>query len=196
MFRERLLLEGEQEEELDEEERDERQKKYSKRRLGTNADRYKEEEPELDEHGEHYPVRDGCNWMYFIDCRPCALLGKPVLDPEVDISDFLSKQRTSDSKSPFYSSKEDYDDAEDIDYSLPDYSQLVPYIIPSSNRKKGKIEEVEWDEGLEDMIKEKDAEEAKRELKVRFKATKEMLVKRPVVSEDLKQGELESFFHH
>lgn len=47
----RLVLEGEEPEELDEEEQAELQQKYSRRALGTNADRYVEPEPELDSDG-------------------------------------------------------------------------------------------------------------------------------------------------
>ena len=51
-FRERLVLEGERPEELDEEEAAEQAAKYSRRHLGSNADRYKEPEPELDSDGK------------------------------------------------------------------------------------------------------------------------------------------------
>ena len=51
VFKERLVLEGEQEDELDEEEAAELAQKFSRRQLGTNADRYKEPEPELDSDG-------------------------------------------------------------------------------------------------------------------------------------------------
>jgi hypothetical protein len=54
VFKERLLLEGEggaNDEEEDEEEKAERVAKFSRRQLGTNADRYKEEEPELGSDG-------------------------------------------------------------------------------------------------------------------------------------------------
>ena len=50
IFNERLLLEGEGAEE-DEEEAAARAAKYSRRQLGTNADRYVEPEPELDSDG-------------------------------------------------------------------------------------------------------------------------------------------------
>lgn len=50
-FGKRLVLEDEQEAELDEEEAKELEKKYSRRQLGTNADRYAESEPELDSDG-------------------------------------------------------------------------------------------------------------------------------------------------
>jgi hypothetical protein len=50
-FRERLVLEGEKPEEFDEEEAAEHAAKYSRRQLGTNADRYAEPEPELGSDG-------------------------------------------------------------------------------------------------------------------------------------------------
>lgn len=54
-WKQRVLLEGEgPEEEEDEaarEAREEMARKYAKRGLGSNADRYKEEEPELDSEG-------------------------------------------------------------------------------------------------------------------------------------------------
>ena len=46
-FQERVLLQGEQPEELDETEAKELEARYTKRTLGTNADRYEEPEPEL-----------------------------------------------------------------------------------------------------------------------------------------------------
>lgn len=52
-FSKRLVLEGEAEEELDEEEAAERAQKYSRRQLGTNADRYVEPEPELGSDGTY-----------------------------------------------------------------------------------------------------------------------------------------------
>lgn len=52
----RLVLEGEQEVELDEEEAAELQQKFSRRQLGTNADRYREPELELDSDGECTPI--------------------------------------------------------------------------------------------------------------------------------------------
>lgn len=56
-FRERLLLDGERTEELDEEEAQELQQRYSRRQLGTNADRYVEDEPELDSDGKPFLLK-------------------------------------------------------------------------------------------------------------------------------------------
>ena len=47
----RLVLEGEKEVEMDDEERQEFEQKYARRQLGSNADRYVEPEPELDSGG-------------------------------------------------------------------------------------------------------------------------------------------------
>ena len=53
IFNERLLLEGEGvEDDEDEEEAATRTAKYSRRQLGTNADRYAEPEPELNSDGQ------------------------------------------------------------------------------------------------------------------------------------------------
>lgn len=55
-FSQRLLLEGEGKQDLTEEEEKELEKelreKFGRRKLGSNEDRYKEEEPELDENGQ------------------------------------------------------------------------------------------------------------------------------------------------
>lgn len=60
-FGTRLLLEGEGKEDLTEEEAAELARetaaKYSRRQLGTNADRYQEEEVELDSDGASSPSR-------------------------------------------------------------------------------------------------------------------------------------------
>lgn len=50
-FGRRLVLEGEQAQELSEEEAKELERKFTRRQLGSNADRYVEPEPELDSDG-------------------------------------------------------------------------------------------------------------------------------------------------
>jgi len=56
VFNERLLLDGDKkaQEEEDEEAAAEMRARYSRRQLGTNADRYAEEEPELDSDGASF----------------------------------------------------------------------------------------------------------------------------------------------
>ncbi len=55
-FGRRLVLEDEEDVELEEEEAKELEQKYSRRQLGTNADRYVEPEPELDSEGTYQSV--------------------------------------------------------------------------------------------------------------------------------------------
>jgi len=60
------LLEGEGPDDQDDEEareaREEAARKYSKRKLGSNADRYNEEEPELDSAGTYSPPSMISTW--------------------------------------------------------------------------------------------------------------------------------------
>ncbi|KAF9555110.1 hypothetical protein CPC08DRAFT_821270 [Agrocybe pediades] len=162
-FSTRLLLEGEGKPQLTEEEEAELAKevatKYSRRRLGTNADRYKEEEPELDSEGE------------------------PIVEPEVDLSTFLEKQRISDEAGPILSvvsKKQDIDD-DDIDTSLahitskPGHNSFV-----EASSKKGKVQEILWDETLDEMTRDKKAAEATWDLKNRFRAKADKLRTKPV----------------
>ncbi|TCD63139.1 hypothetical protein EIP91_005898 [Steccherinum ochraceum] len=138
VWSERLVLEGEQDAELDEEEQAELQAKYSRRQLGTNADRYAEPEPELNSDGE------------------------PIVEPEVDLSSFLARQKlVDDPPSPPLP-----EDDDDVDTSIQIHStSAVPV-----NDKKGKIQEIEWDESLEKMRQEKAAADAARDLKQRFRS--------------------------
>jgi hypothetical protein len=161
-FTTRLVLEGEGTAALTEEEQAELARetamKYSRRQLGTNADRYKEEEVELDSDGMSVS-------SMFCDPRFLKIMlnysGEPILEPEVDLSSFLERQRISDEAGPTLraAEKKDYDD-DDVDTSLS-------YITSSSSRvpaqtapKKGKIEEIAWDESLDEMTREKKAAEA------------------------------------
>ncbi|KAI0729145.1 hypothetical protein C8Q72DRAFT_993575 [Fomitopsis betulina] len=142
VFGQRLLLEAERLEDMDEEELAEVQKKYSRRQLGTNVDRYKEPEPELDSEGEE------------------------VAEPEVDLSSFLERQRLSDHES---SAPPPPDEDPEIDASVASILPGTQGHVPQS--KKGKVQQIEWDQSLEAMSREKAAAEAKWELKSRFRAS-------------------------
>ncbi|KAH6886101.1 hypothetical protein BKA70DRAFT_1335721 [Coprinopsis sp. MPI-PUGE-AT-0042] len=131
--------------EEDAEEKAERLAKFSRRQLGTNADRYAEEEPELE------------------------LDGEPIVEPEVDLSEFMERQRISDDPSPAL--------ALDMHSSL---AHISPKSIRSPVDRKGKVQQVEWDRELDEMTKEKAAAEAQWDLKHRFKAKSEKLKARPV----------------
>ncbi|EKM52540.1 uncharacterized protein PHACADRAFT_100794 [Phanerochaete carnosa HHB-10118-sp] len=140
-FAKRLLLGDEQEVELDEEEakeyEKEMQRKFGRRHLSTNADRYVESEPELGSDGE------------------------PIVEPEVDLSAFLEKQRLS----PQPSSAPPPEDNDDIDTSITQVASRSK----ASNIRKGKLQQIEWDNSLEELSREKAAADATRELKSRFK---------------------------
>ncbi|KAI0789237.1 hypothetical protein C8Q75DRAFT_718644 [Abortiporus biennis] len=144
-FSKRLVLEGEERVELDEEEAKEYQRelqeKYGKRNLGSNADRYAEPEPELDSGGEE------------------------IVEPEVDLSEFLERQKLS--PEPLFSPPVDEDD--DIDHTLDHHhSRTEASLI--ANEKKGKIQQIQWDETLEEMSREKASADASRDLKARFRS--------------------------
>ncbi|KAG6827457.1 hypothetical protein H0H87_004809 [Tephrocybe sp. NHM501043] len=156
-FGKRLVLEAEQEEELDEEEAAERAAKYSRRQLGTNADRYLEPEPELGSDGE------------------------PEVEPEVDLSTFLEKQRITDT-GPSIVSVETIED-DDVDVSLAHIGSGSRLTGPT---RKGKVESIAWDEGLDEMSREKASAEAAWDLKARFRAKSERLRSKPPVGREQK----------
>ena len=70
-FMTRLVLEGERKPDLEDEEEAERARelaqKFSRRQLGTNADRYNEEEVELDSDGEFAAAASNSIWMHSIE---------------------------------------------------------------------------------------------------------------------------------
>ncbi|KAA1466855.1 hypothetical protein DENSPDRAFT_57657 [Dentipellis sp. KUC8613] len=142
-FRERLVLEGERPEELDEEEAEELARKYSRRQLGSNADRYVEPEPELGSDGEE------------------------IVEPEVDLSQFLERQKLEDTPAVALASPAEEDD-EDVDHSLAHISGKVKPL--ESQSRKGKVQQIEWDAGLAEMSREKAVAEAHWDLKARFRA--------------------------
>ncbi|KIK92285.1 hypothetical protein PAXRUDRAFT_830096 [Paxillus rubicundulus Ve08.2h10] len=142
-FSKRLVLEGEEGEEMDSEEAEEMRLKYARRQLGSNADRYAEQGPQLDSDGEE------------------------IKEPEIDLSAFLEKQRLSDSGPVLSSTLETQDDDDEIDHSL---AHITSRQQLSSQSKKGRIQTIEWDETLEQMSREKAVAEANRDLKERFRA--------------------------
>jgi len=137
------VLEGEEQEDVEEEEQRELEQKFARRQLGSNADRYVEPEPELDSEGE------------------------AVAEPEVDLSSFLERQRISDGPSSSALLREN-DEDDDVDHSL---SHLIPTSRAVAQSKKGKVQAVEWDAELEELRQEKAAAEAKWDLKARFRAS-------------------------
>ena len=148
-------------------------------------------------------------------CRVALLLrlslcfcfpGEPVVEPEVDLTSFLEKQRISDDVGPTFSlspSRHDKDDEEDnVDASLAHISSNPAVAKMQSSSKKGKVQQIKWDEELDEINKEKKAAEATRgrfsyfsfrrllpliyiifsDLKERFKAKSEKLRSKPPTS--------------
>ena len=156
-FSTRLVLEGERKPELTEEEEAELareiRERYSRRRLGTNEDRYKEEEVELDSDGE-------CDQSVHVDYINLFCLGEPIVEPEVDLSNFLERQRLADDTelTPIPGTSKDDKDDEDVDTTLAHISSYPSRLNPSS--KKGKVEQIVWDEELDQMNRDKKAAEA------------------------------------
>ncbi|KAL0057653.1 hypothetical protein AAF712_015694 [Marasmius tenuissimus] len=158
-FHKRLLLEGEgpADEEEDEGEKAERAKKYSRRQLGTNADRYKEEEPELGSDGE------------------------PIVEPEVDLSSFLARQKLDDEANlPGPSVKDDEDDDDDVDHSIDPVALGYQSKSDIAASRKGKAQEIQWDNQLDELMREKESADAARDLKSRFRAKSEKLKTKPI----------------
>ncbi|KAI9456125.1 hypothetical protein BJY52DRAFT_1121345 [Lactarius psammicola] len=142
-FKERLLLECERPDELSEDESAEQDARYAKRALRTNADRYEEPEPEIGSDGQ------------------------PIADLEVDMSAFIARQRLEDPSRPLFG-QATTDDDDDVDPSLA-------HINPNSSDKrpstKGKVQQIEWDASLEEMEHNKNAAQARSDMKGRLRAS-------------------------
>ncbi|KAF7305022.1 hypothetical protein MKEN_01217200 [Mycena kentingensis (nom. inval.)] len=157
-FSKRLVLEDEQVVDPDDEEAAqiaaEIAQKFSRRQLGTNADRYVEPEPELDDDGE------------------------PIVEPEVDLSRFLERQRISEPTPSETMGTRELENEEDVDQDLAHISSGTKP-VPS---RKGKVHEIEWNEELENLERDKQSAEAIWDLKSRFRAKSDKLRKSaPVV---------------
>ncbi|KAI0246660.1 hypothetical protein BJV78DRAFT_1252576 [Lactifluus subvellereus] len=140
-FHERVLLQGEQPEELDETEIKELEARYSKRTLGTNADRYEEPEPEI------------------------GTDGQPTVELEVDLSAFLARQRMEDLPDPLLISGTG--DEDDVDHSL---AHITSNPLAEHQSRKGKVRQIEWDASLEEMQHDKNVAQAQSDLKERLRA--------------------------
>jgi hypothetical protein len=87
--------------------------------------------------------------------------GKPIVEPEVDLSAFLERQRISElGPSSALLGQEDADDG-DVDHTLSHISSRVSSLPVS---KKGKVEQIEWNQQLEEMSREKASAEAARSM--------------------------------
>ena len=161
-WKQRALLEGEGPDDEDDEEareaREEMARKYAKRGLGSNANRYAEEEPELDSEGECLFARTDLDAKYLI--AHCYGIGEEIKEPEVDLSNFLARQRLDDAISPSIPNPAAEPDEDEVDHSLTH----LKFVGAQSAHKpvKGRVQTIDWDEELENMSREKAAAEANR----------------------------------
>lgn len=87
--------------------------------------------------------------------------GEQIVEPEVDLSSFLERQRLSDEKHSTLRSGPtgQIEDDDDVDHTL-DHLTSRPYSKQQGEQKKGKVETLQWDDQLESMAREKKAAEA------------------------------------
>lgn len=88
-----------------------------------------------------------------------ASTGEPILEPEVDLSKFLERQRLDDNAGPTLKPPDNQPDDDDVDQTLAHISGKG--VIHTSSRK-GKVQQIEWDPELEAMSQEKAVAEANR----------------------------------
>ena len=90
---------------------------------------------------------------------PDFVLGEEIVEPEVDLSSFLERQRISDE--PALAIQPEDEDDDDIDTSIPEFSTNTNSSL-ASNSKKGKVQQIEWDASLENLSREKASADATR----------------------------------
>jgi hypothetical protein len=79
------------------------------------------------------------------------------VEPEVDLSEFMERQRIADEASLALALDGKSYDNDEVDTSLAHISSKS---IRSPVDRKGKVQQVEWDRELDEMTKEKAAAEA------------------------------------
>ncbi|KAJ3537937.1 hypothetical protein NMY22_g5388 [Coprinellus aureogranulatus] len=103
-------------------------------------------------------------------------IGEPIVEPEVDLSTFLEKQKISEDK-PVLGLEANAIDEDEVDHTLAHISSNPSRPVID---RKGKVQEIKWDRELEELSRAKAAAEAERDLKARFKAKTEKLKAKPV----------------
>ena len=90
----------------------------------------------------------------------CCNTGEEIKEPEVDLSNFLARQRLDDSAGPSIPKSATEPDEDEVDHSL---AHLTPAGFRSAQKPtKGRVQTKEWDEELENMIRDKAAADANR----------------------------------
>jgi len=95
----------------------------------------------------------------FLIARYCDT-GEEIKDPEVDLSNFLARQRLDDTAGPSIPKPTTEPDEGEVDHSL---AHLKPVGLQSAHKSmKGRVQAMEWDEELENMSREKAVADANR----------------------------------
>lgn len=91
-------------------------------------------------------------------------IGEPIVEPEVDLSNFMERQRITDEKDASLGVEPvgQQEDEDDVDHALDHITAGVKSNRQQIAPKKGKVQTLEWDEELESMAREKAAAEATR----------------------------------
>jgi hypothetical protein len=89
-------------------------------------------------------------------------IGEPIVEPEVDLSNFLERQRLADDTvlPTIPGASKDNKDDEDVDKTLADISSYPSRFNSQATSKKGKIEQIIWDEEIDRMNRDRKAAEA------------------------------------
>ncbi|KAF9076714.1 hypothetical protein BDP27DRAFT_1283416 [Rhodocollybia butyracea] len=138
------------------------------KRLGLEDEAEDEDEEEAAARQAKYSRRNlGSNVDRYAEPEPeIDSDGEPVVEPEVDLAVFLEKQKLTDDLGPSALSPPDNED--DVDHTLDNLSF-------KNTNLKGKKQQMEWDDTLEDLMREKASAEATRDLKNRFRAKSDKL---------------------
>ena len=89
-----------------------------------------------------------------------ARSGEEIKEPEIDLSNFLARQRLDDTTSPSILEPTNEPDEDEVDHSL---AHLNPVGLQSVRKSmKGRVQMIEWDEELENMNREKAIADANR----------------------------------
>lgn len=86
--------------------------------------------------------------------------GEEIKEPEVDLSNFLARQRLDDAAGPSILKLTDEPDEDEVDHSLAHLNLVGSQ--SAHKPMKGRVQMVEWDEELENMSREKAIADANR----------------------------------
>jgi hypothetical protein len=86
---------------------------------------------------------------------PIRQTGQAIADPDVDLSEFLARQRLKDLHEPFLVPAPVEED--DVDHSV---AHITSNTVNGRQPRKGKVRQIEWDTSLEEMQHNKNAAQA------------------------------------